>query len=132
MPLDNCIFAMDMIYRAISIRSLGNENERFTKQYTQAIKVRKNLEAIFNSTLPYEDNLLTSSSFKHQISVTGYYDFSVFSGRLTSGGGFLNNRILFFLLFSGNFCGGQGLDGGRQSRDGGIVSSRPPPHHRKP
>ena len=30
-----------------------------------------------------------------------------------------NNKLLFSLLFSGNFCGEQGLDGGEQSRDGG-------------
>ena len=37
--------------------------------------------------------------------------------------GIFNNRLLFennMLLFSVNFCGGQGLDGGGQSRDGGI------------
>ena len=28
-----------------------------------------------------------------------------------------NNRLLFSLLFSGNFCGGQDLDGGGESRD---------------
>ena len=28
------------------------------------------------------------------------------------GGGIFNNRLLFSLLFSGNFCGGQGFDGG--------------------
>ena len=48
----------------------------------------------------------------------------VFPRRFTDGGVtnkllFENNRILFSLLFSGNFCGrGQGLDGGGHSRDG--------------
>ena len=35
-------------------------------------------------------------------------------------GGIFNNRLLFqnnMPLFSGNFCGGQGLDGGGHSRD---------------
>ena len=41
----------------------------------------------------------------------------VFPRRLTNGGIF-NNRLVFSLLFSGNFCGGQGLDGGVQSHDG--------------
>ena len=49
-------------------------------------------------------------------------------GRPTSGG-ILNNRILFDnsrLLFSGKFCGGgQGCDGGRQSRDRGILTVPP-------
>ena len=34
---------------------------------------------------------------------------------------FKNNRLLFSLLFSGNFCGGQGFDGGGQSREGDKV-----------
>ena len=42
----------------------------------------------------------------------------IFNNRLS----FENNRILFFLLFSGNFRGGQGLDGGGQSCDGGSPS----------
>ena len=36
------------------------------------------------------------------------------------GGGIFNSRPLFSLLFSKNFYGGQGCDGGRQSRDRGI------------
>ena len=37
---------------------------------------------------------------------------------------FENNRLLFSILFFGNFCGmGQSLDGGRQSRDGGSPST---------
>ena len=44
----------------------------------------------------------------------------VFSGRSINGGE--NNRLLFSLLFSKTFCGGQGLDGGRQSCDGGSPS----------
>ena len=32
-------------------------------------------------------------------------------------GGIFNNRSLFSLLFSGNFCGGQGFDGRGQRRD---------------
>ena len=39
------------------------------------------------------------------------------------GGGIFNNSLLFSLLSSGTFCGGQGLDGGRQSRDRGIPPS---------
>ena len=36
---------------------------------------------------------------------------------------FTNNRLLFSLLFSGNFCEGeQGLDEGRQSRDRGEAA----------
>ena len=38
-------------------------------------------------------------------------------------GEIFNYRPLFKnsrLLFSGNFCGGQGIDGGGQSRDRGI------------
>ena len=34
-----------------------------------------------------------------------FTEFRVFHKRLTSGRIF-NNRLLFFLLFSGNFCGG--------------------------
>ena len=37
------------------------------------------------------------------------------------GGGGVNNRLLFSLLFSGNFCGGQGLDGGDK-----VVMGRSP------
>ena len=45
------------------------------------------------------------------------YSWEIFNNRLL----FENNRLLFLLLFSGNFCGrGQGLDGGGQSHDGGI------------
>ena len=52
----------------------------------------------------------------------------VFPKRLTHwGGGIFINRLLFSLLFSGNFCGGQGLDGGAHSRDGGRGS--PSPRH---
>ena len=45
-----------------------------------------------------------------------------FPGRMTNGGFnnsllFVNNRLLFSLSFSVNFVGGQGLDGGGQSRD---------------
>ena len=37
---------------------------------------------------------------------------------------FKNNRLLFSLLFSGNFCGGgQGCDGGEQSHAEGNPSS---------
>ena len=46
--------------------------------------------------------------------------------------GDLNNRLLFSLLFSGNFCGGQGFDGGGQSHDRGSHSpplSRENPEH---
>ena len=51
--------------------------------------------------------------------------YRVFLRRLSSGRIF-DNRLLFknnMLLFSGDFCGIQGLDGGRQSRNRGI----PPP-----
>ena len=43
-------------------------------------------------------------------------DVRVFPGMLTSEGDFnnrllfMNNRLLFSLLFSENFCGGKGLD----------------------
>ena len=40
-------------------------------------------------------------------------------------GGIFSNRLLYSLLFLGNFCGGQGFDGGRQSCEG--VSPSPPP-----
>ena len=39
---------------------------------------------------------------------------------------FTNNMLLFPLSFSGNFCGGQGLDGRGQSRDGGVPTGENP------
>ena len=36
---------------------------------------------------------------------------------------FKNNRLLYFLLFSGNFFGGQGFEKGKQSCDGVIPQS---------
>ena len=40
---------------------------------------------------------------------------------------FENNKLLFSLLFSGNFVGEQGLDGGGHSRDGGDPPTRENP-----
>ena len=39
------------------------------------------------------------------------------------GGRFLNNRLLFSLLFSGNFCKGQCFGEGERSRDREIPNS---------
>ena len=51
----------------------------------------------------------------------------VFHRRLAceGGGGGFYNRLLISLLFSANFVGGHGFDGGEQSRDGGILQSLP-------
>ena len=66
---------------------------------------------------------LTSDSFGI---LCGVIASRVFHRRLTSGGIF-NNRLLFSLLFFGNFVGGQGFDEGRQSHNGGIQDP-PVPH----
>ena len=65
---------------------------------------------------------ISGSSYKRPI-------VRVFKRRLTSGGIFnnrflfKNNRLLFSLLFSGNFVGGQGFDGGDK-----VVMGDPPVH----
>ena len=43
----------------------------------------------------------------------------IFNNRLL----FENNRLFFFQLFSGPFCGGQGLDGGDKVVMGGSPSA---------